>query len=216
MPAPPGKKLDHQIGADEAMQRLEEVFGFRPAYQQRVGAFVVLMSSFERFLEIAAWSVFDAKPDLGEIPFTDKKPITEVVKKVLSKADEMPAGLATMVRLMCNTADDLIAYRNAMAHGWLLPAFPGGEPQFVSNAAYHGEKRSRQAQQAHISENLLDMAVDAAMTLCEAANAVHRVKALPKDEGAQRLTRIVSSLRRARSSASELRHLTALMNTEKY
>ena len=58
------------------------------------------------------------------------------------------------------------------------------------------------------------MAIDAAWTLCRVVDATK--KACADAQQTETLTALRNEVLRAKSEANELRHLTALMNDEKY
>lgn len=110
-----------------------------------------------------------------------------------------------------SAALDLMDYRHAVVHGTMLPS--STMPTFIRNPGWHSEVRKRPSHDARVDRNLLDMAIDNAWTLCHVAVAERAACADPvKIKGIAALTTNVS---RARSMASELRHLTALMNDDR-
>jgi hypothetical protein len=106
----------------------------------------------------------------------------------------------------------LMDYRHAVVHGTMLPS--STMPTFIRNPGWHGEVRKRPSHDAHVDRNLLDMAIDSAWTLCQLVIATKMACTDPaKIAGIEILQ---SHVFRARSMASELRHLTALMNDDRY
>jgi hypothetical protein len=97
-------------------------------------------------------------------------------------------------------------------HGSMIPSTT--MPTFIRNPLWNGEKRKRPTHDAHVDENLLDMAIDSAWSLCQvvfAAGAACADPARVADVAA-----LNPEAARARSQANELRHLTDLVNSEKY
>jgi hypothetical protein len=107
---------------------------------------------------------------------------------------------------------DLIDYRHAVVHGTMLPS--STMPTFIRNPSWHGEVRRRPSHDAHVDRNLLDMAIDSAWTLCQVAVAARAACADPTKMAS--IATLKSNVSRARSMASELRHLTALMNDDRH
>jgi hypothetical protein len=175
---------------------------------------MALMALFERTLEVAAWDVLELDVRRAR-PFTDKVGISNIVERIRKREKTRGGSLGAAIDLTCEAADDLIAYRNEIAHGWLL-AGPGEMPYFASNVAWHGEQRGRPFQDAHISENLLDLAVDSALVLVGAARGIFLACSGPDAFDEEAMRGQLDRLHRARSQASELRHLRALMGIEKY
>lgn len=87
-------------------------------------------------------------------------------------------------------------------------------PWFIRNASWYGEVRKRPLGEGFISENLLDMAIDAAGTLCRVVLVTQDACRSPTN--ARQLMALESDVRRAVSQTGELRHLAALMDHEKY
>ena len=97
-------------------------------------------------------------------------------------------------------------------HGAMIPKGVGG-PSFLRNPLWHGEKRVRPTHEAHIDENLLDLAIDTGWTLC---SFVFKVKDVASTSDSTDLETLKAAVYRAKSQAGELRYLAEFMNCEKY
>ena len=84
---------------------------------------------------------------------------------------------------------------------------------FIRNPGWNGEVRNREAGDAHIDENIIDLAIDAAWVLFSIVIAVTK---LPDGEGYEGIEAYEKEARRIKSNANEVRHISALMNHEKY
>lgn len=186
-------------------------WGFPPEVQQRIGALAVVWGIFETNLETTLWALRDQKV-AGLRPSTDKTSISQWIEAMTETSAKLTTEAQEVVRLSAQAAKDLMEYRHALVHGWLLPSET--MPTFIRNPRWSGEVRNRQSSDAHVDANLLDMAIDAAWSLCR---VVFATRVACTDSGQIRgLTALRSEVIRARSQAGELRHLTALMNHEKY
>ncbi|MDF3081092.1 hypothetical protein [Burkholderia sola] len=208
------RDLPHQRSADEAVRALEQEYGLSQLCQQKLGAFMTLMGMFERLIEVAAWAVLE-EGVTGKRPSTDTIGVSEIIRRIKLRARGRDGALGDAIDLTCECADDLLAYRNAIAHGWLFPSTQD-EPYFMSNVSLHGEHRKRPFQDAHISENLLDLALDAAFVLVTSTRGIFLACSGPDAFREDQMAHAIDRLTRARSEASELRNLRALMETDKY
>nr|WP_319564531.1 hypothetical protein [uncultured Rhodoferax sp.] len=185
-------------------------WGFSAEVQQRLGAFSVLWSVFESTLETTLWAITDERV-AGKYPSTDKTSISTWIKKLGERSLKFNQEAQELVSASAKAAVDLMEYRHALAHGWLIP-FPSGAT-FIRNPSWNGENRSRPTNDAHVNENLLDMAIDCAWTLCQVVTYAR--SAAVDSEKLSDLIALKNHIHRAVSEANELRHLTDLMNHEK-
>lgn len=200
----------HTERARTVLDRLE-CWGFPPEVQQRMGVLGIVWGVFETNLESTLWALHE-EDVAGVRPSTDKLTVSDWIKDFGEGSKKFDQEVQDLLRLASLAATDLMEYRHALVHGWLIP-FPSG-PQFIRNPGWNGEKRKRKSSDAHVNETLLDMAIDVAWILC---HAVFATRSACKDlTESKQLLSLKGDLARARSQASELRHLTALMNHEKY
>jgi len=186
-------------------------WGFPPEVQQRIGALGVVWGVFERNLESTLWALRDEQV-VGVRPSTDKTTISQWIDALAEGSAKLNTEAQEVLRSASTAAKDLMEYRHALVHGSLIPFQT--MPIFIRNPTWKGEIRKRPTSDAHVDENLLDMAIDAAWILCR---VVFAAKAACTDVSqANTLTALKSDVSRAKSEANELRHLTALMNHEKY
>jgi hypothetical protein len=186
-------------------------WGFRPEVQQRIGALAVVWGIFESNLETTLWAL-RREEVAGVRPSTDKTQISDWIKELGKDWPQVSAEAQDVLRVASLTACDLMEYRHTIVHGWMLRS--PTMPSFIRNPQWHGEKRKRPSHDAHVDENLLDMAIDSAWILCRVVFAARAACAEPAKVAS--LAALKQEVSRARSQASELRHLTELMNYEKY
>lgn len=204
------KTPKHTERSRAILDRLAE-WGFPPEVQQRMGVLGIVWGVFETTLESTLWALHDEEV-AGVRPSTDKSTVSDWIKALGEDPKRFGKDVHDLLQLASLTATDLMEYRHALVHGWLIP-FPSG-PTFIRNPRWNGELRKRESTDAHVDENLLDMAIDTAWVLC---NVVFATRAACKDPSrVEQLLAVKADLTRVRSQASELRHLTALMNHEKY
>jgi hypothetical protein len=187
-------------------------WGFPPDIQQRIGVLAVVWSIFESNLETTLWALRGEKMD-GIRPSTDKNPqVSDWIKRLGTSWSHLPTEAQEVLRVASLAAHDLMEYRHTLVHGWLLPS--PTMPTSIRNPRWHGEKRKRPSHDAHVDGNLLDMAIDTAWILCRVVYAARVACSEPAK--VENLTALKQEVYRARSEANELRHLSELMNDEKY
>lgn len=204
------KPPKHQEQSQVILSRLAG-WGFSPEVQQRMGALGIVWGVFETTLESTLWALREEDVS-GLRPSTDKTTVGEWIKALGEQDTKFEQGVRDLLYLTSLAATDLMEYRHTLVHGWLIP-FPKGAT-FIRNPRWNGELRKRPSSDAHVTENLLDMALDSAWVLCR---VVYAVRAACTDSSkVKTVLALKSEIARARSQASELRHLTDLMNHEKY
>lgn len=186
-------------------------WGFPPEVQQRIGALAVVWSVFESNLETTLWALREEKVS-GVRPSTDKTSVGQWINAMAECSVKFSNETQDVLHLAVLAAKDLMEYRHAVVHGWLIPSET--MPTFIRNPSWNGELRKRTSNDAHVDENLLDMAIDTAWTLCRVVFQTRDACTDPDKESS--LAALKPEVVRARSQANELRHLTALMNHEKY
>jgi len=186
-------------------------WGFPPEVQQRVGAFAVVWGALESNLETTLWALRGDNV-AGIRPWTDTTTVSGWIKELAKGWPQLPAEAQDVLRTASLAAHDLMEYRHAVLHGWMIPSET--MPTYVRNPRWHGEKRKRASHDAHVDQNLLDMAISSAWTLYEVVYATRLACTDPSKTAS--LIGLNDEASRARSSASELRHLTAMVNHEKY
>ena len=179
--------------------------------QQRIGAFAVSWGLFESNLERAVWSLRKEKVK-GIRPSTDRSKVSDWISVLESGSDDLTEVANEVLRTAAQAAVDLMHYRHAIMHGSLV-ALPGAT-LFILNPQWHGEIRKRKSGDAHIEENLLDLAIDSAWVLFRVTLCVE--KAVDDPEFIIKLEELKSDTQRIKSYTNEVRHLSSLMNHEKY
>lgn len=186
--------------------------GLTPDRLMKVGAFIVAYGLFETTLERALWTL--AETDVTGIrPFTEKMKTEDQFKALAAGNPKLTDKCNDVLKLGAVAAADLNEYRNSLVHGHLIAFEGGGTPSFLKNPAWHGEKRNKAVGDAYIDEPIQDLVLIAAWTL---SVLVRHVESLFTDLEAQRaIEALEDEVRRAKSYASEARHLRVLMNCEK-
>jgi hypothetical protein len=191
---------------------LEQRYQMAPATLQGIGALIIMWATFESDLEKLLWRLSGETP-YGKVPTTDKMQITQRVERFRQLSGELEGEQwHEIVKLFSDVAENLVAYRNAIVHGRLLPASIGGG--MALNPRWHGEHRKRPPTLAHIDERLVGIMLDALHELL-----IVTAEAAYGDGAPNTNSRILGrrqSLMSARSGSGEVRYLTALINSEKY
>jgi len=204
-------KTNRELGSG-LLEILKTSYGIAGETLEKIGAFVVMWATFEHDLERALWRLTDETP-AGTVPTTDGVPIRQLIVRFRETGMKLDGeDWRSVVNLLCDTAEYLAEYRNAIAHGRLLPASVGGGS--LLNAAWYGERRKRAPMTAHIDERLVGIMLDALHELLIEMNAITSGKSTPNSD--RRILGRRQLLQRARSGAGEVRHLTEAMNSEKY
>ena len=186
-------------------------WGFRSEVQQRIGALTVVWGIFESNLETTIWAL-RGEVVAGVRPSTDKSQVSDWIRQLAEDWPQFPSEARDVLRMASLAAFDLMEYRHAIVHGSMLPS--PTMPTFIRNPRWHGEKRKRPGHDAHVDENLLDMAIDSGWVLCRVVFGARAACAEPATVAS--LMELKQEVSRARSQTSELRHLTEMMNDEKY
>ena len=206
------KNSAHKAPGSGLLAILEKTYGMPRATLERIGAFVVMWACFENQLERALWRLTGENPS-GKIPTTVSVPVSKLIARFREVAGDLDGKeWQSVVAMLCDTADCLAQYRNALAHGQLLPASVGGGS--ILNSQWYGEQRKRAPVTAHIDENLVGLMLDALHELLIPMQALAFGDAAPNTD--PKIIGRQDELRRARSIAQEVRHLTEAMNSEKY
>ncbi len=200
----------HTDRSSQMLARLTE-WGFPPEVLQRVGALAVVWGVFESNLETTLWAL-RGEEVAGVRPSTDKTPVSDWIKELGNNWPKLTAEGNDVLRVASAAAFELMEYRHAIMHGAMIPS--PAMPTFIRNPLWHGEERKRPTHSAHVDENLLDMAIESAWILCQVVFVVKAACTEPKKVA--KWAALKQEVSRARSMAGELRHLTELMNHEKY
>lgn len=202
----------HNIVALTAITRIAEL-GVSLPMQQRIGAFVVCWGLYETRLEGVIWKL-TGEEVAGVRPSTDKGPASGWFDVLAKGSDTLTTEANEVLSIAAKASANLLAYRNSLIHGTLL-SFPGANSvTFLRNPRWSGEVRKRESGDAHVDENLLDMAIEAAWILIRMVACFN--EATEMEAVSDQLEQMQQDLSKANSVAGELRHLTALMNLEKY
>jgi hypothetical protein len=209
---PPSPAGPHEKLGAGLLAILTGRYGMSQATLERIGAFVVMWATFEHVLETAMWRVTGETPH-GKVPSTDALPVSKLIARFREACLGLPgAEWHGTVTALCETAQYLAEYRNALAHGRALPASVGGG--LVLNPGWNGEKRKRRSLTAHIDERLVGLMLDALHELLIGIQLIAHGDGPPNAD--PRVLERHQTILRARSMAGEVRYLTEAMNSEKY
>lgn len=193
----------------------ESHFGLTQEILHRLGGFIVAWGLFENQLEPMTLVALGEKIQKGRRPVTDCLQPSDLLMRFRKGVQIFLPETIDAAEILADTAEDLLVFRNAITHGRALPP-PAGGPKFLNNAAWLGEGRKRPPTEAHISDHLLDMAIECAGILTLQGVCL-QMAMLESEENQRAIAKeTIAHLRKARSMANELRHLSALMNDEHY
>lgn len=178
--------------------------------QQKIGVFAVAWGMFESHLERAVWTLEKEEVE-GNRPSTDKTSAHKWIGVLASGSNELSARANEVLGIAGKAARDLMNYRHSLFHGYLVPL--GGTAMFIRNPGWNGEVRNRDAGDAQIDENIIDLAIDAAWVLFRLVIAVTKIG---DEDGIARIEEFESEARRIKSNANEVRHIAFLSTHEKY
>lgn len=199
----------HTRNALSVTLKLQEL-GIPIEIQQKIGAFAVAWGMFESHLERAVWTLEKEEVE-GNRPSTDKTSAHKWVGVLARGSDELSAKANEVLGIAATAATDLMNYRHSLFHGYLVPL--GGTAMFIRNPRWNGELRNREAGDAQIDENIIDLAIDAAWVLFRLVIAVTKIA----DEGGiTQIEEFEPEARRIKSNANEVRHIASLATHEKY
>jgi hypothetical protein len=186
-------------------------WGFSSETQGLLGAFILMWGMFEANLEETLW-VLRKEDVAGTRPWTDTVPLGEWLKELGKGWEFFSSEVNEILTITSSAAHDLMEYRHAIIHGHMLPH--SETPSFIRNPGWHGVLRGRPSHDAHVDENLLDMAIQCVFVFCQVIFSIRGVYENP--ETADKFLSLKKDVMAAQSMANELRHLTELMNHEKY
>lgn len=187
--------------------------GLTPQHLGVIGAFVVAYGLFETTLERALWTLKEESVS-GVRPFTEKMTSESQFKLLAAGNPKLTQKCNDVLKVAADAAEDLNEYRNSLVHGYLLSFGDGSTPSFMKNPAWHDTKRNKAVGDAYIDEPFQDLVLIAAWTLFRLVQQVE--KSLLNEDAQRAIESMEADVRRAKSYASEARHLRALMNHEKY
>ncbi|RGE46627.1 hypothetical protein DZC30_02300 [Comamonas testosteroni] len=187
--------------------------GLTPARLQLIGAFVVAYGLFETGLERALWALTETSVK-GIRPFTEQMSQEKQFARLGEGSPKLSPECNAVLKVAAQVAVDLSEYRNSLFHGCLMTFGQDGSPSFMKNPGWSGEQRKKRIGDAFLEEPIQDLVLLAAWTLARAVQLA--AKAMAEPEYQPMLAELSADVARARSYASEARHLGALMNDERY
>lgn len=204
--------MTHQQPVLPKILRHLQNLGLNSEILEKIGAFGVSWGIFESNLETILW-LMDGEDVKGNRPSTDKSTITEWIKRLEQGHASLSKTENEIIAKSAKAASDLIHYRHSLFHGTMVP-LPGGAPLFIRNPLWNGEIRKRKSTSASVSDNLLDMSIEITWSLILLLVALRQ--AIDKSVKVRDIEGHKKSIDRARSMASELRHLATCGSHEKY
>lgn len=194
------------------IQNLLQTMGFTPRHLGLIGAFIVAYGLFETTLERALWTL--KEESVADVrPFTEKMNSQSQFKLLAEGNVKLSAECNAVLKVAADAAEDLNEYRNSLVHGYLISFGEGSTPSFMKNPRWHHTRRNKPVGDAYIDEPLQDLVLIAAWTLF---GLMRQIEKSLQDSDAQRAIEAMEpDVQRARSYASEARHLRTLMNAEK-
>src|SRR4051812_9786885 len=115
-------------------------WGFPPEVLQRIGALAVVWGVFEVNLETTLWALKGEQVN-GTRPSTDGTSAADWIKELGTTWPQLPPEAQELFSLASLAAFDLMEYRHALMHGWMLP--DATMPTFIRNPTWNGEIRKR-------------------------------------------------------------------------
>ncbi|MDR3697745.1 hypothetical protein [Mucilaginibacter sp.] len=203
-------KSSHNLQSEKVIAYLEHI-GFSASIQQRIGAFAVIWGLFESNLENVLWLLKNENVE-GVKPTTEGKPAGHLIDELSQLSGILSIEAHKILAVACSAAKELADYRHAIMHGTMLSL--GGSVSFIRNPQWRGNLRKKPTHDAHVNENLLDIAIDCAGVLSNILLAIQIEKTAAPISTA--IEARWSDVQRCRSQANELRHLTDLINDERY
>ncbi len=139
-------------------------YGFSQEVLADIGLLFLAWSLFENEVETAIWK-------LTEMPAAEQRPATDRMQSA-ERLRALHAGIAgrigpeaqTALAQFSETAEHVLAYRNAIAHGRPFGRSLGSQMS-MSNHSFHGELRKRAPEVAHLHPSVLKLALEALETL---------------------------------------------------
>jgi hypothetical protein len=204
---------DYPVKSLDIQSRLM-MLGLQPKHLMLIGGFVAAYGLFETTLERALWTLSE-QPNEGVRPFTEKMS-AEAQFEMLGAGNAKLSEKANLVLgVGAKAARDLSEYRNSLVHGYLLPSGPGSAPSFMKNPHWYGASgRKKAVGDAFLHDPIQDLVLIAAWNLFGLVGKVEKVFSDP--DAQLSIEDMKDDVGRARSFASEARHLRSLMNNEKY
>lgn len=190
------------------------VLGLQPNHLMLVGAFITVYGMFETTLERALWTLSERSIE-GVRPFTETMNTEAQFKMLGEGSSKLSEKCNAILKVAAYAAQDLNEYRNSLVHGYILSFGPNSVPSFMKNPRWHGATgRRKVVGDAYIDEPIQDLVLIAAWNLFAVVSKVEKVFTEPDAQRA--IEAMKDDVHRAKSYASEVRHLSSLMNHEKY
>jgi hypothetical protein len=189
-------------------------FGLQPNHLMLIGAFIAAYGLFETTLERALWALSGRSIE-GVRPFTETMKAEDQFNMLAEGSPKLSEKCNALLQIAAQAALDLNEYRNSLVHGYLLSLGPAVTPSFMKNPHWHGATgRKKPIGDAYIDEPVQDLVLVAAWNLYLLVEQVEKAFSEPNAQRA--IEAMKDEVERAKSYAGEARHLSSLMNHEKY
>src|SRR4051794_14110507 len=116
-------------------------WGITPEIQTRLGVFSVIWGMLETNLENTVHALRNEKMGPGMRPSTDATSIADWIRILGQPSPRIPARQHALMEYASLAAIDLMEYRHAVVHGWLVPGKASGVSSFIRNPRWKGEIR---------------------------------------------------------------------------
>ena len=190
------------------------MLGLTPNHLMLMGAFITAYGLFETTLERALWTLSERNIEAIR-PFTETMNTEAQFKMLGAGSSKLSNKSNAILNVAADAAEDLNEYRNSLVHGYILSLGPNSVPSFMKNPHWHGATgRKKAVGDAYIDEPFQDLVLIAAWNLFALVGKVEKVFTDPNAQ--QAIEAMKNDVDRAKSYASEARHLRSLMNHEKY
>jgi len=190
------------------------MLGLKPNHLMMMGAFITAYGLFETTLERALWALSEKSVE-GVRPFTETMNTEAQFDMLGHGSPKLSEKCNLILQVAAQAAKDLNEYRNSLVHGYIISFGADSVPSFMKNPHWHGATgRKKPVGDAFIDEPFQDLVLIAAWNLFALVSKVEKVFADFNEQTSIELMK--DDINRARSYASEARHLRSLMNHEKY
>jgi len=190
------------------------MLGLRPNHLVLIGAFITAYGLFETTLERALWTLSEKSIE-GERPFTERLKAEDQFKRLGDGSSRLSDKCNAILMVAAQAAEDLNEYRNSLVHGYIVSFGPDSVPSFMKNPHWFGATGRKKAMgDAYINEPFQDLVLIAAWNLFALVGKVEKV--FVDADALRAIEAMKDDIDRAKSYASEARHLRSLMNHEKY
>ncbi|HEV2556832.1 MAG TPA: hypothetical protein VGV17_24030 [Bosea sp. (in: a-proteobacteria)] len=132
-------------------------FAYGSEMLEMIGIIVLAWATFEHQVEHLIWE-FDGLPNAGQRPRTDQMDMTARLDRLKEVASQHFEGaLDDGIGMFYETSRKVLAYRNALAHGYPVGVALGSTT--TANLKWRGEARKRPRNEVLISRDALKLTI---------------------------------------------------------